>query len=191
MARVNRAAIDVSAIRKAAAIAAVGTPQASRRVSATWSVTRDPRIAAEHHQPQVLVPDDADIRPDVGGVHGMSQTACGPDDRPPGSLRGTDPVDRPSPGRGDQPGLDRRRHAALRPGLQGKQEGVGGRFLGDVQIPHRSQGDGQHPTGQLPLGPGRHLRDGERNHVPACGFIGAECHGSRQPPNSQIGRSSM
>ncbi len=60
LARTIRWAIVASGTRNARAISAVCRPPSSRSVSATWASGDERRVAAQEHQPELVVGHDVD-----------------------------------------------------------------------------------------------------------------------------------
>ena len=101
------------------------------------------------------------------------------------AARPPDPVQRPIPGRGRDPGPGVPRHAVPRPRLEGGDERVGDRLLGEVEVAEDPDERGQDPTGFLAEGPLDVLADRVRDQ-PAT--RAAALSGSSM---SRIGRTSI
>ena len=174
LARVNRAAIVGVDTRKAAAIDAVGTPHPRRSVERDLGLLVDGRMAAQHDEAQLVVGDDRGVDDVVIGarprrhVRGEGRHPLAEADEAP------DAVDGPAAGGGQQPRLHGVRDAVLGPRLQGQQEGVGGRLLGDVDVASHAQRAREHAAPVEAVGRRRGRR---RVRHPAA--------------KSQIGRTSM
>ena len=143
LARTSRWAIVASGTRKARAISGVCRPAISRRVSATWAVRGERRVAAGEDQPEPVVGHGSDLLGFVGFVHGAAASAW----RSSRVDSAAEPVDRPVAGGGDDPAGGAGRQAVGRPPLEGDDERLLDRLLGDVDVAEEADQGGDRSAG--------------------------------------------
>ncbi len=129
LARTSRCAIVASGTRKARAISAVASPPRSRSVSATCAA----RPSAGWQQVKMSRSRSSGTGPSSSGSSpAWSSAACSVAVGARGLA--AQAVDRPAARGGDDPAGRARRQAVGRPPLDGRDEGVRDRVLGDAEV---------------------------------------------------------